>query len=473
MDPSEQKIHFKYPDSLVDLLGNLGISIAVTTYQSGKILLLGTNRGKLDIQTRNFERPMGMIAHGDQIWAGVGHTICRFVDFPSAAAKIEEGDYSACYLPMDIHFTGDMDIHEMAFGERLYFINTRFSCLCTTGDNASFVPVWKPPFITSLQPVDKCHLNGLCLQGRAPAFVTALGTTDTPLGWREKKADGGLLMDIRTNEVLLSGLSMPHSPRWHANDLWFLESGKGRLCRYANGRGEEIARVPGFTRGLHMVGDHAFIGVSKVRESATFSGLPVTRLARRVCGVWVVNIRTGEIVTFMDFTQGIDEIFSVTVLPHPLMEVADYSSPLSRVNYRIPQTDLGRAKMPETPLELATPVFEKGVDYYNENRKEEAVAAFEEALRIQPDHLPATFNMAVALGDLGRFDQAEAVLLKVVEKDAAIVETYNSLGYVYYKKGELEKARAEFEKALELDPDYQQARASLNILKQKLVQSPA
>ena len=42
-----------------------------------------------------------------------------------------------------------------------------------------------------------------------PRYVTALGETDVAGGWREHKADGGVLIDVATNETLLSGLSMP------------------------------------------------------------------------------------------------------------------------------------------------------------------------------------------------------------------------------------------------------------------------
>ena len=48
------------------------------------------------------------------------------------------------------------------------------------------------------------------------------------------------------------------------------------------GRYEAVAALPGFTRGLDFVGDLAFVGLSQVRESAVFSGIPITeRLAPR------------------------------------------------------------------------------------------------------------------------------------------------------------------------------------------------
>lgn len=230
----------------------------------------------------------------------------------------------------------------------------------------------------------------------------------------------------------------------------------------------EVARVPGFTLCLELVGDYAFIGVSKVRESATFSGLPVTRLAKRVCGVWMVNTKTGNIVSHIEFTKGVDEIFSVVVMPHKTTEIADFTSPLLRSNFRVAPTSIAEVKMPETPVEIAAPHFEKGMEYFNTGEKEKAIEAFQKALAIQPDLLPATFNIAIALGDLGRFEEAEATLLRVVENDASIAQTYNSLGYVYFKKGELEKAKKQFETALSIEPDYAHAKNSLALLEDEL-----
>lgn len=468
----EVNVQFSYAENLPKWLDQLKSTIVMSTYQSGKLIMIGYHEGKLDVRYKTFPRPMGMYAAHNNLWAGLGHGIWRFRNFSAAASQVDENKkFTACYLPVNIHFTANIDIHEMEYGEgQLYFINTKFSCLCVQDAESNFKPIWKPPFISSMQPTDKCHLNGLCLRDSKPRYVTALGQTDEPLGWRKNKATGGLLMDIQSNKVLLDGLSMPHSPRWHQGSLWFQESGRGALCRYdeVTGKAVDVAQIPGFTRGMQMIGDIALIGVSKVRESATFSGLPVTKLPKRVCGVWVVNIKSGEIVTFIEFTSGVDEIFAVNILPHAVTEITDFSDPLSAANYLVAENSLGEIKMPETSLEMAAPLFEKGNDLYNENKKEQAIVEFKKALKIQSDYLPATFNMAIALGDLGRFDEAEKVLLDVKDKDASIVQTYNSLGYIYYKKGALDLAKENFEKAIELKPDYQQAKASLEVLERKL-----
>jgi uncharacterized protein (TIGR03032 family) len=216
--------------------------------------------------------------------------------------------------------TGDIQIHEMAWvGDELWFVNTSFSCLCTRSDGYSFRPRWRPPFITHLAPEDRCHLNGMAVVDGRVRYVTALGETNTRGGWRENKRNGGIVMDVTSNEIIARGLSMPHSPRWYNGQLWLLESGAGTIGTLDPSTGvyRAIAELPGYTRGLSFCGPLAFIGLSQVRESAVFSGIPlVDRLKERNCGVWVVNIQTGQIVAFVQFEDAVQEIFAVEVLPN-------------------------------------------------------------------------------------------------------------------------------------------------------------
>jgi uncharacterized protein (TIGR03032 family) len=320
--------------SFAHLLEHFGISLLVTTYQAGKLVILRADGGVVNTHFRTFKKPMGLVVQGNRLAIGTALEVCEFHNVPAVAAKLEPaGKHDACFLPRFSHATGEVLIHEMSWVQNtgqgsgvrgqeeapeLWFVNTRFSCLCTLDRSHSFVPRWRPPFITNLSPEDRCHLNGLGLVNGQVRYVTALGETDTAGGWRANKKNGGILMEVPSGTILLRGLSMPHSPRWYHGKLWLLESGTGSIgsVDLVAGRYEPIAEVPGFTRGLDFYGNLAFIGLSQVRESAVFSGIPLTeRLTERTCGVWVVDLTTGRTVAFLRFEDAVQEIFAVQVLP--------------------------------------------------------------------------------------------------------------------------------------------------------------
>ena len=227
---------------------------------------------------------MGLAVDGDRLAIGAGIEIWEYHNVPALARRLEPaGKHDACFLPRSGHLTGNVLIHEMAWHDgELWFVNTRFSCLCTRDRWHSFVPRWRPAFISGLAPEDRCHLNGLGFTPDGRCLVTALGETDSPNGWRADKCHGGILLDAGRGEVLVRDLAMPHSPRAHDGRIWLLESGAGTFGYIDEraGRYEPIAELPGFTRGLDFYGDYAFIGLSQVRESAVFSGLPITERIR-------------------------------------------------------------------------------------------------------------------------------------------------------------------------------------------------
>jgi uncharacterized protein (TIGR03032 family) len=305
------------------LLRQVGASLLVTTYQAGKLVMVRDEGDHLNTHFRAFQAPMGMALDGDRLAVGTQMQTWEYVDVPAVAARLDPpGRHDACFLPRSSHITGNIHIHEMAWGAggELWVVNTRFSCLCTLDRSASFTPRWRPPFVSALEPSDRCHLNGLGMADGRPRYVTALGETDTPAGWRANKARGGILIDVASGEVIARGLSMPHSPRWHGGRLWVCESGAGTLGHVDTGTGKyhPVAETPGFTRGLDFAGDVAFVGLSQVRESAVFSGIPITeRLSEteRACGVCAVDLRTGRVVAFLRFETGVQEVFAVTVLP--------------------------------------------------------------------------------------------------------------------------------------------------------------
>lgn len=328
--PDADPLRSVHTTSFPELLAQLGASVLVTTYQAGKFVILRNDAGVLNTHFRNLSKPMGLARDGGRLAVGCSVDIWEFHNVPAVCAKLDASDdypaneakHDACFLPRRAHCTGDVQIHEMAWVDgELIFVNTAFSCLAKRSDENSFEPVWRPTFIGQLSPGDHCHLNGLAVRDGRVCYVTALGETNEPGGWRENKRSGGVLIDVNSNEIIARDLSMPHSPRWYNGKLWLLESGEGSIgtIDLASGKYESIAQFPGFTRGLSFLGPLAFVGLSQVRESAVFSGIPlVERLKEaeeRTCGVWVLNIETGQTLGFCRFEEGVQEIFAVEALP--------------------------------------------------------------------------------------------------------------------------------------------------------------
>lgn len=305
---------------LPELLEHDGITLLVTTYQAGKLMAVRGRHGKIQTLLRSFERPMGLALQGSrQLALGTRGQVWFFRNAPDIAPQIAPvNSHDACYIPRTAFVTGDIRGHEMAFaGDELWIVNTRFSCLCTLHADYSFIPHWQPAFVTALAAEDRCHLSGLALADGQPKYVSALGASDAVEGWRENKVNGGILIDVPGDQIISRGLSMPHSPRLHAGRVWVLDSGTGRLqvVDPSNGQRDTVALLPGFTRGLAFHGPYAFVGLSKIRETSQFGGLPIAERTKDLCcGIWVVDVESGRTVQFMQFEAGVEEIFAVEVL---------------------------------------------------------------------------------------------------------------------------------------------------------------
>ncbi|MGE0725563.1 MAG: TIGR03032 family protein, partial [Alphaproteobacteria bacterium] len=302
------------------------VSLAFTTYQAGKVFLIGVKPdGTFSVFERTFPRSMGLGVHGRTLWLASLYQLWRFENF------MEPGDsqdgHDAFYVPINGHTTGDIDIHDIHATPdgRPVFVATLFNCLATIDQRHSFVPLWLPPFIDRLAAEDRCHLNGLAMRDGQPAFVTAVGTGNVAESWRDRRRDGGVVIDVASGAVVAGGLSMPHSPRLHQGALWLIQAGTGEFGRIdlASGRFEPVCFLPGFARGLAFVGDRAVVGVSRPRENRTFEGLALDeRLAREgvapQCRICVVNLRTGDVEHQLMIEGVVQELYDVAVLPDVL-----------------------------------------------------------------------------------------------------------------------------------------------------------
>jgi uncharacterized protein (TIGR03032 family) len=298
-------------------------ALAISTYQAGMVLIIGIDpeTGKLWIFNRHVERPMGIASDRRRLAVAALTQIVTFVDGHHGTPT--EGQ-DPVFVPQLAHFTGDLDVHDIAFDAAgdIVFVNTLFSCLATVSPTHSFRALWKPRFISRLAAEDRCHLNGLAMRDGAPAFVTAVSTSDIADGWREHRRDGGVVIDVTSGEIAATDLSMPHSPRWHDGKLWLLNAGTGELGTVdpATGSFTAVAFCPGYLRGLTFIGRYAIVGASEPRENHTFGGLALQeRLDRENisprCGVFVIDTVTGDVVHWLRITGVVTELFDIAVIP--------------------------------------------------------------------------------------------------------------------------------------------------------------
>ena len=309
-----------------DFLATNRLSLALTSYQTGQLMLIGPLLdGRLSVFQRNFVRAMGLWATLQRLYLTTIAQIWRLENVlgPGQLATQQSLHYERLYVPRSSHTTGDVDAHEVSVDgkDRLIFVNTKYSCLATFDPVHSFKALWKPKFISKVAPEDRCHLNGLALQSGASKYVTAVSRCDVVDGWRERRHEGGILIDVETDRVVTEELSMPHSPRVNAGTLWVLDSGRGDLARVdaKTGKRESVAFCPGFARGLSFWRGYALVATSLPRDGA-FKGLELednikARDGEPRCGAYIIDTRNGDILHWIRFEGAVRELFDVAFIP--------------------------------------------------------------------------------------------------------------------------------------------------------------
>lgn len=528
-----QAFQFVHSPNFPELLERLNVVLLLTTYQAGKLALFRASQGKLSLLLRTFDKAMGLAVNPQKMAVGTAYQVWHLHNAPEIASKLPPaGEHDACFMPRNSHVTGNIDVHEMCWGSRehsnspatmldasseLWIVNTFFSCLCTLDESSSFVPRWRPPFISEFRRQDRCHLNGLAMHNGWPKFVTAFGETDQPEGWRPGKLSGGIIMDVESGEVVARGLAMPHSPRVHNGHLWVLDSGHGRLCRVEpeGGKIETVAQLPGYTRGLFFVGHFAFVGLSQVREKAVFGGVPIAQPGiDRKCGVWVVDTRSGDTVAFLDFQASVEEIFDLQLLPgfrsptivgfqqetiqraccigqeqsigqfriesattvvaQELEEVPEETKQQAFSAYSQAQTLVKQGDLPGAvaAYQAATQIWPQFPEAHNGlanalvlmDRKEDAVAAYRAATQAKPDYPKAWSNLGHILCQMDQYGAAIKACRRAIECDPAYAQAYNHLGNALRGRNEdtdADEAIAAYRQALALKSDYLKALCNL------------
>lgn len=320
---TSQTVTYSMSGGLVAWLARNQTSLALSSYQSGKFYLIGRNpKGGLLVDERLFQHAMGIAVSGRRIYLATQTALIEMHSVLEGDQRANEL-YDACFVPRRIHITGAVDAHDIGLdktGEPV-FVATKYNCLARPSRTHNFRPIWRPPFVSRLVAEDRCHLNGLAMEDGEPAYVTAVSRSDTIDGWRDRRADGGVVIDVKTGEVLADGLSMPHSPQIHGGALYVLNSGAGDLVRIdrKTGAKEVIAFCPGFVRGLAFVNGFAVVGLSRPRYKR-FEGLALDERLKAAdsepwTGVQIIDLATGSVAEWFRIDGAVAEIYDTAAVP--------------------------------------------------------------------------------------------------------------------------------------------------------------
>ncbi|HMQ48605.1 MAG TPA: TIGR03032 family protein [Saprospiraceae bacterium] len=310
----------RYSPNIPELLRQLNCTLAISTYQAGKVIFLSAKDDNQLIQLpRTFKKPMGIALKGQQMAIATLDEVLVLANSPELAWHYPPmpQQYDALYMPRATYYTGMLDLHDLEWSNQgLIAVNTSFSCICLIDDTYSFKPIWQPPFITKLAHEDRCHLNGLALHKGQARYVTAFNQGDISKSWRENITTSGILMDMDSQEIIASELPMPHTPRIINDNLLVLFSATGELVSIhtETGKWDSICQIDGFVRGMDHCGDYLFIGLSRLRKnSSTFAQLPLSHQAQWA-GIAVVHLPTGALVGMIQYLASVDEIYDIRVL---------------------------------------------------------------------------------------------------------------------------------------------------------------
>lgn len=308
---------------LVRFLRSNKIGLLATSYQSGRLYLISSNtKGGLMVNEQGFNKAMGLHVHDGSIYMATIAHIIRMSNNLRPGQWINQ-QYTHCYVAREIHVTGVLDAHDVGVtGDgTVVFVNTKYNCLATLSPEHSFKPIWKPDFITQIVAEDRCHLNGMAMLDGEPRYVTAVSRSNTVDGWRDRRDNGGVVIDVKTQEIVCEGLSMPHSPRCYRDKLWVLNSGTGELGWVDKDTKsfKPLAFCPGFVRGLDFHGKYAIVGLSRPRYER-FEGLALDARLKEAdsepwTGLQIIDLDTGNVAHWFRIDGKVAEMYDVAVLP--------------------------------------------------------------------------------------------------------------------------------------------------------------
>ncbi|MGD1716734.1 TIGR03032 family protein [Dapis sp. BLCC M172] len=487
LPPITKTLKVTYSLHFLEWLNKHQLSLAFTS-QTNCLCFIGVKPdGQMSTPVWQFDRPRKLYAKSDRLYLSTQYQIWRFENILEND-KLLKDEYDRFYVPRVAYTTGDLDIHDLVEDDKgdIIFINTQYSCLATLHSKHSFTPLWKPSFISQVAPEDRCHLNGLATVEGQPRYVTAISRSDVALGWQSVRRDGGVVIKINTNEIIADGLSMPRSPRWYRGKLWLLNSGTGDFGYIENGRFLPITFCPGYGKSLTFIGDFAVVGLSKLSHDYFSDLLVEERLKKRNtdirCGIVIIDLKSGNIVEWLQLEPEIIELYDVAVLPGVNCSTAlgfqagDMAKLVTigsqpKVNNLSVSSSKVKPKRKYFLLPLPVWLF-LAFDWEQQERLIAAIALIyiisnkpveqpsfsfisnPKISKNNPQKAKAYFEQGKNLKKQGKYAEAAIYFKKAIEADNTYVPAHNNLGVLRQNQGLLKEAIICYENVLKIKPNF-------------------
>lgn len=144
-------VQFNPTPGLCAWLEKMNASLAFTSTQVNKFVIVGQQEERLKIFTRTIENCRAIFARDDRLYVTAGHAVWTYVDV-TAGGQISQG-HDGMYSPRQSQVTGYVDIHDIYVpkdpARSPVFANTQFSCVAEIDETYNFQPLWTPPFVSA------------------------------------------------------------------------------------------------------------------------------------------------------------------------------------------------------------------------------------------------------------------------------------------------------------------------------------
>ncbi len=107
---------------------------------------------------------------------------------------------------------------------------------------------------------------------------------------------------------------------------------------------------------------------------------------------------------------------------------------------------------------------DRAIEYWEQNRFEEAIAQWENVVRKNPNIAEIHHNLGNAYAHQGKIEDAIESLKQAISIDPTLVEAYNKVGCICYKQGNFDLAFASWNQALKIDPNFEEAHHNLRLI---------